>query len=569
MRPGHRGSGISEGHHPSRGTFVMHTLLHEDVTTSVRPSRRRRVALVAAGVLSCALPTVFTLNISRMLVVGELSEHRFHQLTGQGLLLFLVWFAGLVPLLRAGWAGRRPSTAAGLLHLTFVGRRAGLLRRRPGWRCADPDRGDRGDRCGCLGRAAAPATAPDRSCGSTRCWHRWHCSWPRSRRRTLVEAGRACRTRRPATTPEPALLRHGLVGDGGRGAGSPGCGRACRTTPVLVVRRGRHRNRAGRCGVGRVAAVVGLDAGPGAPHRRRRAAAGELVESAGARPPPRSRLRAMMSTVTRPVEVGRVTGLRALGRPTPPLAGVLGTVSAALAVSALVLVTTADGWGLPAAHEVPVDAAVGIAYAGAAVLVLAGSGGRRLGWLLLVIGLAGGGAALTGALLIRAEEASAVTSAIAFVHSWLWVPGFVPLLTLVPLLYPDGRLPGRDGGPRLPALRGRDGAARRRAPRSIPRRTSGGSPSPSRSPRWCRAQVLMIAAAVRCWCRPCWPASPHSSSGSGQRTGWSGARWWCSWSRPACSLVDTIVQSALTVAGRRAVPGGGRRPGACSPSRSR
>ena len=150
----------------------------------------------------------------------------------------------------------------------------------------------------------------------------------------------------------------------------------------------------------------------------------------------------MMSTVTRPIEVGRVTVRRALARQSSPLAGVLGTVSAALAVSALVLVTTAGGWDLPAAHEVPVDAAVGIAYAGAAALVLAGSGGRRLGWLLLGIGLAGGGAALTGALLLRAEEASRVTSAIAFVHSWLWVPGFVPLLTLVPLLYPHGRLPG-------------------------------------------------------------------------------------------------------------------------------
>ena len=28
------------------------------------------------------------------------------------------------------------------------------------------------------------------------------------------------------------------------------------------------------------------------------------------------------------------------------------------------------------------------------------------------------------------------------VESWIWVGGFVPLLTLVPLLYPDGHLPG-------------------------------------------------------------------------------------------------------------------------------
>ena len=203
----------------------------------------------------------------------------------------------------------------------------------------------------------------------------------------------------------------------------------------------------------------------------------------------------MMSTDTRPVVAGRVTGLRALGHQPTPLASVLGTVSAALAVSALVLVTTADGWGLPAAHEVPVDAAVGIAYAGAAVLVLAGSGGRRLGWLLLVIGLAGGGAALTGAFLIRAEEASAVTSAIAFVHSWLWVPGFVPLITLVPLLYPHGRLPG----PRWwPAAAGAvvgmvllaAGAAL--YPETYDGRISVAKPLTALVP----AQALMIAAAV-------------------------------------------------------------------------
>jgi hypothetical protein len=85
-----------------------------------RPSRLRRAGLVAAGFLTCALPVVFTVNISRMLVTGELAEHRFHQLTCQGLLLFALWLGGLVPLLRAGWAGRRPSPAAGPLHLIFM-----------------------------------------------------------------------------------------------------------------------------------------------------------------------------------------------------------------------------------------------------------------------------------------------------------------------------------------------------------------------------------------------------------------------------------------------------------------
>jgi hypothetical protein len=91
------------------------------VTEAVRrPTRLRRAGLVAAGFLTCALPVVFTVNITRMLVTGELAEHRFHQLTCQGLLLFALWLGGLVPLLRAGWSGRQPSSVAGLLHVVFM-----------------------------------------------------------------------------------------------------------------------------------------------------------------------------------------------------------------------------------------------------------------------------------------------------------------------------------------------------------------------------------------------------------------------------------------------------------------
>ena len=85
-----------------------------------RPGALRRVALGVTGFLAAALPTVWTINLSRMLVTGELSEHRYHQLTGQGLVLTALWLAAVVPLLRAGWAGRRPSSAAGLLHVAFV-----------------------------------------------------------------------------------------------------------------------------------------------------------------------------------------------------------------------------------------------------------------------------------------------------------------------------------------------------------------------------------------------------------------------------------------------------------------
>lgn len=89
-------------------------------TAPARPGRGRRAALAVAGFLNCALPVIFTANVSRMLVTGVEPEHRFHQATGQGLLLFALWLGCLVPLLRAGWAGRRPSSRAGVLHMTFI-----------------------------------------------------------------------------------------------------------------------------------------------------------------------------------------------------------------------------------------------------------------------------------------------------------------------------------------------------------------------------------------------------------------------------------------------------------------
>ena len=150
----------------------------------------------------------------------------------------------------------------------------------------------------------------------------------------------------------------------------------------------------------------------------------------------------MTSTAARPVGTGRAV-VRP-GQETVLLgAAAVGLGSLAAAVSALVMVTLSGAWGLGATHELPVDAAVGLSYTAAAVLVLAGAGGRRIGLLLLAIGASGSGAALAGAVAALAREPSLVATTAGFVHSWLWVPGFAPLLTLLPLLYPDGRLPGR------------------------------------------------------------------------------------------------------------------------------
>ncbi|GAA4409633.1 hypothetical protein GCM10023168_28540 [Fodinibacter luteus] len=86
-----------------------------------RPSALRRVAVAAAALVSCALPVTFTVTISAMLVTGADVDHRFHQLTGKGLVLLALWLGSVLPLIRAGWRGRRPSTAVGYRHLAFIG----------------------------------------------------------------------------------------------------------------------------------------------------------------------------------------------------------------------------------------------------------------------------------------------------------------------------------------------------------------------------------------------------------------------------------------------------------------
>lgn len=88
---------------------------------AVTPSRRRRTAVGVTAFLACAIPVVFTVNLARMLVTGVEPDHRFHQATGQGLILCALWLGALIPLVRAAWSGRRPSTAAGLMHLAFAG----------------------------------------------------------------------------------------------------------------------------------------------------------------------------------------------------------------------------------------------------------------------------------------------------------------------------------------------------------------------------------------------------------------------------------------------------------------
>ena len=126
------------------------------------------------------------------------------------------------------------------------------------------------------------------------------------------------------------------------------------------------------------------------------------------------------------------------------VAGGLAAVGVLACLAAAALLTTAGAWGLPSAANAPVDLAVGLAYPlMGALVVVHGRGSRGVGLLLLVAGGAAALAVLTTALAVTADSVTGGARAAAQLSSALWVPGFLPLITLLPLVYPDGLLPGR------------------------------------------------------------------------------------------------------------------------------
>ena len=136
-------------------------------------------------------------------------------------------------------------------------------------------------------------------------------------------------------------------------------------------------------------------------------------------------------------------------QPRPPLphvwgSGGLAALCLVACAAAAVLMTGADAWSLPSAANAPVDLTVGLAYPAMGALVLVqGRGSRSVGLLMLGAGTAAALTVLTAALALTAPEATPAARLAAQLSATLWVPGFLPLLTLLPLTYPDGPLPGR------------------------------------------------------------------------------------------------------------------------------
>ena len=142
----------------------------------------------------------------------------------------------------------------------------------------------------------------------------------------------------------------------------------------------------------------------------------------------------------RPGQPGRGAVLRLLLR--NRWASLVAAAACGAAVVAVVIVTAGDAWDLAPAPQMLVDATVGFVFPVIALVILLarspGRGTRVLAWVMLGAGLASAFDALAVALALTASGQEPWVGTVVQLQSWLWVLGFLPVLTWVALLYPDG-----------------------------------------------------------------------------------------------------------------------------------
>lgn len=129
-------------------------------------------------------------------------------------------------------------------------------------------------------------------------------------------------------------------------------------------------------------------------------------------------------------------GERAVG-----FAVALGAVGMLTALASAVVTQAADSWQYSGFDPVPLNIAVAMVFSAMGVLVTWHKPGNVLGWTMLAIAAwAGVGVLLT--TLTGALEPASVTVIMA-IQSWWWAPPIWAISTLLPMIYPDGRLPSR------------------------------------------------------------------------------------------------------------------------------
>lgn len=125
------------------------------------------------------------------------------------------------------------------------------------------------------------------------------------------------------------------------------------------------------------------------------------------------------------------------------LAAGLGVLGLGSAIAAAVVTQAADSWGYSAYDPVPLDIAVALFFSTMGGLVTWHKPGNRVGWAMLLIAAVDGVGvlltALTGAF--DSPDRTAV-DVLMSLQAWLWAAPIWAISTLLPMIYPDGRLAG-------------------------------------------------------------------------------------------------------------------------------
>jgi two-component system, NarL family, sensor kinase len=122
------------------------------------------------------------------------------------------------------------------------------------------------------------------------------------------------------------------------------------------------------------------------------------------------------------------------------LAIALGALGLTTGIAGAIIAQVAGLWDTSVGDPIPLDIAVAIAFAVMGVLVTVRKPGNRVGWAMLII------AALDGVGLVLSNLTGALgpdhVDVLMAIQSWFWAPPIWAITTVLPMIYPDGRLPG-------------------------------------------------------------------------------------------------------------------------------
>jgi signal transduction histidine kinase len=126
------------------------------------------------------------------------------------------------------------------------------------------------------------------------------------------------------------------------------------------------------------------------------------------------------------------------------LAAFLGALGLGTGVAAAIVTQVADSWSYSAYDPVPLDIVIALLFSTMGALVTWHKPENRVGWAMLVIAAWDGvgvlATTLTGAF--DSPDHPAVDVLMGF-QQWFWAPPIWAISTLLPMIYPDGRLASR------------------------------------------------------------------------------------------------------------------------------